>query len=112
MCKRWLREFPERRQRSRLPALEDAAADPHARIIRGVKKECHALLDDRVRSGKRLPEGFIEMGRRRGFEVDCEHRRIFMSEQLQKLLGPTPSPVRFHQALEALGRASVVLDET
>ena len=65
----------------RLPALKNAAAYFHASIIRGVEKERHALLDDRVRSRERLSERLVEMGRRGGFQIDCEHRRIFMSEQ-------------------------------
>src|ERR1700722_8988542 len=111
MRKRRLRGFPARRQRPRLAALEDAAAYFYARIIRRIKKERHALLDDRVRGRKRLSERFVEVGWGRGLEVDYEHRRIFMSEQLQKPLGPTPRPVRFHQPLEALGRASIVFNQ-
>ena len=107
MCRRWLRGFPARRQRPRLPAFEDAAADFHARIVRGVKKERHALLDDRVRSRKRLSEGFVEMGRGRRSEVDCEHRRIFIPKELQKLLGPIPVPCAFTSPLRrSVGRPS------
>ena len=101
------RGSPARRQRPRLPALEHAAAYFHARIVRGVKEECHALLDDRVRSRESLPERLVEMGRGSGLEVDREHRGVFLPQELQKLLGPTPVAVRVHQLLQALRRAPI-----
>ena len=103
---------PARRQGPRLAALHDPAAYFHARIVRGVKKECHALLDNRVRRRESLPERLVEMGRRGGVEVDREHRRVFPPKQFQKLLRPAPFAMRVHKLFEALGRAPCSSNET
>src|SRR3984957_19599272 len=112
MGKHRLYGCPARRRRSRLPALENAAAYFHAAVIHRVEKERHALLDDRVSSRESPSERLVEMGRRGGRQIDCEHRRIFLSKALQQSPGPVALSVRIHQRLEALSRASIVLDET
>src|SRR5580693_2154844 len=100
--------FLARRQGPRLSTLEHAGAYFHARIIRGVKKERHALLDDRVRSRESLPERFVEMRRGGGFEVDREHRGVFLPKELQELLRPIPRAKRVHKLRETRRRASMV----
>src|ERR1700685_1646690 len=111
MCKRRFSWFPPRRQRARLPALQDAAAYFHARIICGVKKECHTLLDNRVRSRHGLPERLAEVRRGGVVEVDHKHRGILLAKELQELLRRTPSAVRVDKLLEALRRASMTLNQ-
>ena len=98
-------------ERPGLPALQHPAADFHPRVVRGVEKERHALLHDRVRGREGLPERLVEMRRRRGFEVDREDRAVLLPEQLQKRLTPASVGLGVHERPKALGGASLVLDQ-